>query len=441
MQEDPGRQMMTGSFNPIDQGEWSMQAYLGEVEKLFHAISEDDFETVRDIVENGFDLRRRDHVGRTPLHLALMARSLQVADYLIESGARITSRLVDGRTALHLASQLGFADIVSKLLERSKQNELKAKQEKALADEKTKGDVDTSDKSENEDDDNARASSEDDWSSDEDTKKKQKPVAVKPVEDSPVEDAEIPEDSDELPDILDVNAVDWDHSLSPLCHAIVAGHLQVVEILLRNGADAQTPFKLGQYNPSTIYPLTLTLLTEDEASACSIAERLLENGASVTAADPSFKTIFHQMVLKRSMALVRTFLRVDPNAKTAMDFFQFVSWGPAFTPLVSAAGIGDHAITALLIAYGSKIMITEEMFEKSWDARQKMQSSNSYWTSHKQPGQWLRDSAMPVDAALGRASDLAILLIQLGAEVNFASRDDYRSLYVSSRYVSIRTLK
>jgi hypothetical protein len=39
MQEDPGRQSMSGSFNPIDVGEWSGQVYVGETEKFFAAIS------------------------------------------------------------------------------------------------------------------------------------------------------------------------------------------------------------------------------------------------------------------------------------------------------------------------------------------------------------------------------------------------------------------
>ncbi|KAG8817296.1 hypothetical protein FRC17_011296, partial [Serendipita sp. 399] len=123
MQEDPGRQLMTGSFHPIDEGEWSAQAYLGDVERLFQAVANDDIETVRDIVEGGFDLKRRDHVGRTSLQLALLGQREAIASYLIDAGARITARLVDGRTSLHLAAQYGMPNIVTKLLEKSKENE------------------------------------------------------------------------------------------------------------------------------------------------------------------------------------------------------------------------------------------------------------------------------------------------------------------------------
>jgi ankyrin repeat protein len=217
MQDDPGRQMMTGSFHPIDEGEWATQAYLGQVEKLFQAVANDDLETVVDIVEKGFDLKRRDHIGRTPLQLAIMARSEAVAKYLIDAGARITSRLVDGRTALHLAAQLGQAEIIDKLLERSKQNELRAEREKVEADAKAKAaskqkqDADMS-KSPADEDEEMRPSSEDDWSSDEATSKRDKKAkSPKPtVNDPPAEGAAIPEDNDDLPDILDITAVDWD---------------------------------------------------------------------------------------------------------------------------------------------------------------------------------------------------------------------------------------
>lgn len=435
MQDDPGRQMMTGSFHPIDEGEWAVQAYLGQVEKLFQAVANDDLETVVDIVEKGFDLKRRDHVGRTPLHLAILARSEAVAKYLINAGARVTSRLVDGRTALHLAAQLGQAEIISKLLERSKQNELKAEREKVEADAKAKADAtqdqdaDMTESSTSEDEE-MRPSSEDDWSSDEAaSKRNMKAEPPKPtVNDPPAEGAAIPDDNEELPDILDINAVDWDQNLSPLCHAVVAGHLSVVDTLIRAGADVQSPFKKGSYNSMTVYPLTLTLLTEDKDVACAIAERLLEGGASCTAADETLKTVFHRATLSGSLSLVRTLLRVDPNAKTAMSFLTQANWAPAFTPLTSAVGLNNRAMFALLVACGSKVKITEDMFDKSWDTRQNL-TDNTYYKPPKAPGQWLKDTCMPVETSLSQNSNLALPLIELGADVNLALRNDYRNWY------------
>src|SRR5438105_2913094 len=39
VEEDPGRQSISGSFNPIDEGEWSESAYIQTMAKFFGAIS------------------------------------------------------------------------------------------------------------------------------------------------------------------------------------------------------------------------------------------------------------------------------------------------------------------------------------------------------------------------------------------------------------------
>lgn len=429
---------MTGSFHPIDEGEWSIQAYLGPVEKLFRAVGEGDLETVRDIVEGGFDLQRRDHVGRTALHLAIIAKSAAIASYLIDSGARITARLVDGRASLHLASQLGLKDIASKLIDRSRQNERKVEEDKAAAEaakkkEKKDNDGDSEmgdDKSDKEDDEDMNPSSEDDWDSDGEPRKKKKietPAPNTTVNDPPAEGSAIPEDNEELPDILDINAVDWDFMYSPLSHAIVAGHSGVVDVLVRAGADVTTPFKKGptQWAQVTFYPLSLTLLTEDKKSACAIAERLLESGASCTAADESLKTVFHQAVLAKNIELVKTFIRVDPNAKTAMDFLPQISWNEVAGPLVSAIGLNERAMAILLISSGASAKITPEMFDRSWNARYSVGNKNHY-IPQKQEGQWLKDTNFPVESALAQRSDLVIPIIQLGADLNLGLRAEYQ---------------
>lgn len=443
MEDDPGRQMMTGSFNPIDEGEWAVQAYLGQVEKLFQAIATGDKETVVDIVENGFDLKKRDHVGRTSLQLAIMNKNTEIANYLVNAGARITSRLVDGRTPLHLAAQLGLADVVRLLLERSKKNEIKAEEEKAAAEAAAKAKakekedpdaMDSEDEHTEDEDEEMRPSSEDDWDSDEGARKKKKGKKEKEtpnatVDDPPAEGAAIPEDNDELPDILDINAPDWDFEYSPLCHAIIEGHLSVVELLVRAGADLQKPFKKGptSWTQTTFYPLTLTLLTEDQDAACLIAEKLLEAGASCTAADENLVTVFHRAVLAGHLALVRTFLRVDPNSKAAIDFLPQIGYQNATCPLVSAVGLGDRAMSALLIASGSKVCITEAMFDKSWDARQNLTTGSNMYRPPKQQDQFLRDTIMPVEASLASSNDLCIPLVQLGADLNLGLRSEYRS--------------
>jgi ankyrin repeat protein len=180
----------------------------------------------------------------------------------------------------------------------------------------------------------------------------------------------------------------------------------------------------------------LTLFTEDENAACRIAERLLEGGASCTAADDSLITVFHRAVLAGKLALVRTFLRVDPNSKTAIDFLPQIGYQNAISPLVSAIGLGDRAMSALLIASGASVSITEQMFDKSWDARQSLGLKNA-WRPSKQGNQFLADTMMPVEVSLASRNDLAFPLIQLGADLNLGLRYDHRGYNANEEYVCL----
>jgi ankyrin repeat protein len=73
--------------------------------------------------QEGVDVNRRDYTGRTPLHLAVMASSIEVVKCLIDNGARLIARLVDGRTALHIAAARGDAEMVKLLMDKSLANE------------------------------------------------------------------------------------------------------------------------------------------------------------------------------------------------------------------------------------------------------------------------------------------------------------------------------
>uniref|UniRef100_A0A8H7XIV8 Ankyrin repeat protein n=1 Tax=Psilocybe cubensis TaxID=181762 RepID=A0A8H7XIV8_PSICU len=160
IQEDPGRQSMTGSFKPIDVGEWSDQVYIKPSQELFTAISAHDRVTVQRLLAGGeIDVNQRDHVGRTTLHVAIFSKVTDIALDLIEAGARITARLADGRAPLHLAAQFDQIEVIHKLFEKSAKNaeeaEIKANEGK---DEEA---MDSQDAVE-------RPSSEDDWSSHDD---------------------------------------------------------------------------------------------------------------------------------------------------------------------------------------------------------------------------------------------------------------------------------
>ncbi|EEB87832.1 hypothetical protein MPER_14656, partial [Moniliophthora perniciosa FA553] len=61
IEEDPGRQSISGSFNPIDVGEWSEHVYVGPTEKFFAAIVTGDQVAVAQMIEEGIDVTKRDH--------------------------------------------------------------------------------------------------------------------------------------------------------------------------------------------------------------------------------------------------------------------------------------------------------------------------------------------------------------------------------------------
>lgn len=227
---------MTGSFNPIDVGEWSELAYLGMTERLFAAIVANERDVVKQLLGSGeIDINRRDHVGRTALQVAALRRAEDICLDLVDADARMSARLADGRTSLHIAAQMGLPALIEKMLLRSNVNAEKAKEEeeaKAKAENKSsKMDVDENGDNDDDDDEGSvRASSEDDWSSDENDSKKKKKEENKESENQPDADADIPEDNAETPDVLDVNLPDWDFALTPLDYAVIAGSKSCVQV-------------------------------------------------------------------------------------------------------------------------------------------------------------------------------------------------------------------
>jgi hypothetical protein len=369
IQEDPGRQTMTGSFNPIDVGEWSAFAYLGPTEKLFNAIAAHERETVRQLLQDEtLDINRRDPVGRTPLHVAVLVKAEDICSDLIHAGARMTPRLASGRTALHIAAQMNLPVVIKKLLAQSASNEEKAKEAEA---EKEREKAAAAKKDGDGDSDEEQPSSADDWSSDDDDEEKRtSKAAAKRVialgEQPTLDDDDMPEDEMNTPDILDINAPDWDLRFPPLAFAIVSGSLQALEVLLDAGVDPKQAImaKPNDYNTCTLHPLALATIIPDEKVAGEIVDRLLRAGASSSQADSTLYSVFHAFVNSGKVSLVEKLLANDPTSKAALNIPSFGN-GNAVYPLVTATAKSMYAIVALLLAYGANTSFSPEDIDKA----------------------------------------------------------------------------
>ncbi|KIO26966.1 hypothetical protein M407DRAFT_23791 [Tulasnella calospora MUT 4182] len=416
LQENPGRQSITGSFHPIDSGEWSEQAYLKPLAKLFSYIASHSRSACNDFLKRNADaINTRDHLGRNPLQFALLCSAEEICLDLIEQGGRMTSRMVDGRCSLHLAAQLGLPRVVKALLEKNEKNkaEKEAKEKEAKENERKDKGVKMKDK-----DDEIRDSSEDDWSSenDEDRDYEEAKKKVDAKGDLKGEEDGL-EDSEDGPDILDIDAPDWDQSLTALGYAIISGSLPIVQILIAAGADCKTPKNISDnpYSTSTFYPLALTMLTPDESVGAQIAEHLITaGGASCSAADSDTVTVFHRLVSRNKPQIVETLLRVDSTAKAASRFLYARTWNSAVHPIVSAFSGGQRAMVAVLLAYaGSRVFIDLETYDRSVAA-----NPNPRGYSYARAGeeQWKQCTLQPLEAALVDHSDLYRLVLELEPE-------------------------
>ncbi|KAI0750408.1 hypothetical protein C8Q74DRAFT_1373995 [Fomes fomentarius] len=430
MQDDPGRQSISGSFHPIDEGEWTEQAYIGPTEKLFNAIVLGDRATVHKIIsEEGFDIDRRDHVGRTPLQVAILSKEIEIVSDLIDAGARMTSRLVDGRTALHLAAQLNLPTVIRKLLERSAVNAEKANEEEAARsaeeeNDEEKMDVDDEGDGEGEEDedegqaeekDEERDSSEDDWSSDTDD------AIPKPGEKN-LDVSQIPEDEVDVPDVFEVNATDWDYSLTPLQYAVIFGSLDALDELLAGGADATLVTTKGNSWSSTpFHALTLTALTRDSNVATDVVKRLISGGASSSQADDNLFTIFHRLVCVGKPEIIEAVLRHDPNAKAVLDSPHVSSNLQMTFPVVTAIFNHNLRALAILLAYGAKINFTEEDHTRASDLRKGRPNVQAYGDP-----KWQTHIHWPVETALALFSDLTGLLVKIGADYDMGLNVSYQ---------------
>ena len=387
---------MSGSFNPIDDGEWSEQVYVKPTQKLFTAIAVRDRDAAQNLIREEIDVNQRDHVGRTALHVAILSKTPEIACDLINAGARITARLADGRAPLHLASQYDEVTVVRRLLEKSAQNVEESKVADAMDEDEGEGEkapkkaaerpsseddwsshddddiemVDTEDENGDDDEDDSNnkdeemVDAEDENSDDdEDEEKSRRKSEATPIPETPSGD--IPDDENDEPDIIEVNGLDWDFGFSALSYAILFASLPILEELLTAGADVKLVTKPQSGYP--LHPLSLTILREDEDEACKIAERLILAGATSTTANEGMDTIFHAIVRSGREKLVATVLRCDPHARTVIDF-PLVRYQNVIFPISTVITQQHYAVLAVMLAHEVKLVLDEADITRAYEA-------------------------------------------------------------------------
>ena len=407
-------------------------AYVGNTEGLCQAIVDHDLSGVKEwLAQENADPNIRDYTGRTPLQLASLTSTPEIAQCLVDHGARLVSRMADGKTALHLAAARGNVDIVRILLTKSDQNE----EQEAKKEDLQKGDPEQEkDKAEEkpaqEPAENLEDEEDDDFEDIDDLDDASSRTSGSYVKVG--DDTNLPEAENELePDIYDINAVSWDSHTSPLHLAILNGHVDVVEELVSSfGADVLLPIKLVDDNNSpTAAILTLVLALQlPLEKAKAMTEKLLQLGASPSQADLKHNTPLHYLAVSKYIDLLATYTHHDePAVKRAINHLAFAgySWVPRPYSAFVAAVNGKNVIGALkMLEAGAEPSFEFNHFVKSAKAVSYTVQSNS---SEENETFFRQEITQPIILAVKKELPHTIMdILAHGGDPNTLTPDGYR---------------
>lgn len=85
---------------------------------LHSAASENNRDSVHDLIRNGVDINYKDKRGNTALHIAMENGNVDCARLLMKKGASVRLKGHNGNTVLHIAASLGKYSIIAELVER-----------------------------------------------------------------------------------------------------------------------------------------------------------------------------------------------------------------------------------------------------------------------------------------------------------------------------------
>jgi ankyrin repeat protein len=412
--DNPGRQQI-GSFHPITEEDWTEGAYIShatealilaaignDVESMEKLLASDQEEKKEEVVNGQKLLLSRDFLGRTTLHAAVMAHATEacqtVLDHLaVDDGEFLKSRMADGRTALHLAAMRGNATLVEQILVTRKALAAAVVERKALA----KEDEATDDVSED------------------------------------FQDHQVSEESlltAAAVELLDIDGADWEIKMNPLQYAIAFGHVEVVRVLLANGASVRKPAIHKDLEESRSVLSILALFASECGGQDGIvnsvvrpmAELLISmGGASTAQVDTSGATCWHQLASsnkKASLECLDILLEADASRHggkaRALDILDAQSQ----TPLYRATAEGNAgAISSLLRAGATPIFSSED-----WDARIRRAAesrdtgSHNYYHYEQGPNQQSENLRCPIFVA-AQCGDGTCLAAYLAHDASLAN--------------------
>lgn len=237
------------------------------------------------------------------------------------------------------------------------------------------------------------------------------------------------EDSDEEPDIYDIDVIAWDYGLSPLHLAILNGHLHIVELLVSEyGADVLLPVKLTQPDHASPRGAILTLvlaLSLPAERAREMIKLLLELGATSSQADMHHITALHYVVSEDSRDALDILLSEDRPA--ALSIISNVAsnqqWGRVTSPLLTAVEKCYPEMASKLLEAGAAVSIAFDEWVKTYLEKHPWAKS---WNNETIMVYYHREIQQPiVDAAIQEMTTTVEQLVQKGADVQSLESNAY----------------
>ena len=187
----------------------------------------------------------------------------------------------------------------------------------------------------------------------------------------------IVEDSEDDPDVYEIDVLAWDYGLSPLHLAILNGHLDVVDLLVSEyGADVLLPVKLLQPGTTNARGAILTLVLAISLpleKSREMVKLLLQLGATSAQADMNHVTALHYIVAEDNNDALDILLDHDrPAALSILSNIGFRTsgyyWGgnDGDSPLTTAIDNGCQEMVSKLLGLGAKPTIAFDDWIKGY---------------------------------------------------------------------------